>query len=88
MAPNAVFVSTGTGLAPFIPMIKTPETWDVNNIRLLHGVRYKPDLAYRDELLELQNNNPRFSYHPYTSREEPEAEIKKDMSKTSLRKIM
>jgi ferredoxin--NADP+ reductase len=69
---NLVLVSTGTGLAPFISMLKTPSTWNENRkISLLHGVRYSKDLAYKDELETFVRENPNFSYYPVVSRETP-----------------
>ncbi len=50
---NLVFVATGTGIAPFMSMIRTPATWTAGRqITLVHGVRYESDLAYREEVLE------------------------------------
>ena len=51
---NLVLVSTGTGLAPFISMIRTASTWtESRNVSILHGVRYAKDLAYQDEISQL-----------------------------------
>jgi len=42
-------LSSGTGLAPFMSLIKDPETYDrFEKIILVHGVRYRSELAYRD----------------------------------------
>jgi ferredoxin--NADP+ reductase len=42
-------LSSGTGLAPFMSIIKDPETYDrFEKIILVHGVRYRSELAYRD----------------------------------------
>ncbi|MGO9513220.1 MAG: ferredoxin--NADP reductase [Steroidobacteraceae bacterium] len=42
-------LSTGTGLAPFMSLIKDPETYErFEKIILVHGVRYRSELAYRD----------------------------------------
>jgi len=42
-------LSSGTGLAPFMSIIKDPETYDrFEKIVLVHGVRYRSELAYRD----------------------------------------
>src|SRR5690606_39135492 len=41
--------ATGTGLAPFMSIIKDPEVYDrFEKIVLIHGVRYKSELAYHD----------------------------------------
>jgi ferredoxin--NADP+ reductase len=42
-------LSSGTGLAPFMSIIKDPESYDrFEKIILVHGVRYRSELAYRD----------------------------------------
>ena len=42
-------LGTGTGLAPWLAVIKDPETWErFERVVLCHGVRGAEDLAYRD----------------------------------------
>jgi ferredoxin/flavodoxin---NADP+ reductase len=42
-------LSSGTGLAPFMSLIKDPETYErFEKIILVHSVRYRSELAYRD----------------------------------------
>jgi ferredoxin--NADP+ reductase len=42
-------LSSGTGLAPFMSLIKDPEIYErYEKIILVHGVRYRSELAYRD----------------------------------------
>jgi ferredoxin--NADP+ reductase len=42
-------LSSGTGLAPFMSLIKDPEIYErFETIVLVHGVRYRSELAYRD----------------------------------------
>jgi ferredoxin--NADP+ reductase len=46
-------VSTGTGLAPFMSVIRDPETYEkFDKVVLVHGVREVKELAYRDYLTE------------------------------------
>ncbi|MFT3756056.1 MAG: ferredoxin--NADP reductase [Pseudoxanthomonas sp.] len=46
---NLYLLSTGTGLAPWLSVIKDPETYErFDRVILTHGVRYEKDLAYRD----------------------------------------
>lgn len=63
-----IFVATGTGMAPFMSMIRTPSTWSAGRqIVVLHGVRYPSDLGYREDLDRLQNEG-RITYIPIVSR--------------------
>ncbi|MFT4196317.1 MAG: ferredoxin--NADP reductase [Pseudoxanthomonas sp.] len=42
-------LGTGTGLAPWLSIVKDPETYErFDKVILAHGVRYAQDLAYRD----------------------------------------
>lgn len=51
-AKHLYLLSTGTGLAPFLSIIKDPEVYEqYDKIILTHGVRFQNDLAYR-ELIE------------------------------------
>ncbi|HEX7389912.1 MAG TPA: ferredoxin--NADP reductase [Acidiphilium sp.] len=46
-------LGTGTGLAPFLSIIRDPETYDrFETVILMHGVRHIGDLAYRDFIAE------------------------------------
>lgn len=46
-------LSTGTGLAPFMSIIRDPDTYDkFEQVVLMHGVRRKDELAYHDLLVE------------------------------------
>jgi ferredoxin/flavodoxin---NADP+ reductase len=48
---NLYMLATGTGLAPFMSLIRdieTLETWD--KIHIIHSVRYSKDLAYTKDL--------------------------------------
>jgi ferredoxin--NADP+ reductase len=69
---------TGTGLAPFMSIIRDPQTYDrFEQVVLVHGVRYKSELAYgkyihselpRHELLGEQVSQ-QLRYVPIVSRE-------------------
>ena len=66
---HLVLVSTGTGLAPFMSMIRTADVWTPNRaITLVHGVRHPTDFAYVDEIISLQANDRELSYLPIASR--------------------
>lgn len=48
---NLYLLGTGTGLAPFLAIIKDPETYErFDHVILTHGVREVADLAYRDHI--------------------------------------
>ena len=54
---RSLFVASGTGLAPFISMIETlRERGQSRDIVLLHGVSYDYDLAWRQQLTELEES--------------------------------
>ena len=75
---NLYLLGTGTGLAPWLSIIKDPETYErFERVVLAHGVRGAADLAYRDYIL---NELPRHEflgeqisrqllYYPAVSRE-------------------
>ncbi len=48
---NLYLLATGTGLAPFLSVIKDPETYDkFDRIVLVHGCRHVSELAYEDDI--------------------------------------
>lgn len=69
---DLIFVATGTGLAPFISMARTPKTIiPGRKITVIHGVRYPSDFAYAEELRDYERKNPDgFKYLPIASRAE------------------
>ena len=76
---NLYLLSTGTGLAPFLSVTKDPDIYEqFEKVILVHGVRYKKDLAYFDHFTkELQEHEylgdlvkEKLIYYPIVSREE------------------
>jgi len=66
---TCVFVASGTGLAPFMSMIRTlASRGQTRNILLLHGVSRDVDLAWRDELEAMAVRSPSLRYVPTVSR--------------------
>jgi ferredoxin--NADP+ reductase len=52
-------LSTGTGIGPFISMLRDPYVWGkFRNLLLVHCVRHSDEFAYRDELRDLQQRPP------------------------------
>jgi ferredoxin/flavodoxin---NADP+ reductase len=46
-------LGTGTGLAPFMSIVRDPDTYEkFEQVILVHGVRIKDELAYHDMLVE------------------------------------
>ena len=64
-------LSTGTGVGPFLSILRTAEAWSrFSRIVLVHAVRVACDLAYREVLGELvRAHSGAFSYVPVVSRE-------------------
>jgi len=70
---NVVLVATGTGLAPYMAMIR--EHHRCNQGRrfiVVHGARYARDLGYRDELETLARACSTVKYVPTVSRTKPD----------------
>jgi len=70
--------ATGTGLAPFMSIIKDPDVYErFEKVILLHGVRHKSELAYSDFIENELPNNEYFGeavrdkliYYPTVTRE-------------------
>lgn len=50
---NLYLLGTGTGLAPFLSVVRDPEVYErYEKVILVHGCRHVRDLAYRDHLAE------------------------------------
>lgn len=70
-------VATGTGVAPYIAMLRTEEPWqEYNQIVVVHGVRHFADLAYTDELRQFEIEYPgRFKFVQSLTRENAEGTL-------------
>ena len=78
-AKRLYLIGTGTGLAPFMSIIRDPETYErFEQVILLHGVREVKELAYRDYITqELPQNeflgemvSTQLLYYPTVTRED------------------
>jgi len=76
---NLYLLGTGTGLAPWLAVIKDPQTYErFERVLVCHGVRGAADLAYRDYILnELPQHEllgeqvaAKLRYYPAVSRED------------------
>lgn len=62
-------VSTGTGIAPFISILRTPTPWRrYRNVVLVHAVRFSQELTYRQSIEELRQTRG-LKYVSFVSRE-------------------
>ncbi|AZN35649.1 ferredoxin--NADP reductase [Iodobacter ciconiae] len=77
-AKNLYYLSTGTGLAPFMSLIQDPEAYEqYEKIILVHGVRTVSELAYTDFIQKELPHNEFFGeevqkkliYYPTVTRE-------------------
>ncbi len=77
-AKRLYLIGTGTGLAPFMSIIRDPDTYErFEQVILLHGVREVKELAYRDYITkELPQNeflgemvSKQLLYYPTVTRE-------------------
>lgn len=68
-------LSTGTGLGPFLSILRTPDPWEkFGRVVLVHAVRQAAELSYRDAIAGIAREHARaFVYVPVVSRE-PHAE--------------
>ncbi|MBC7794036.1 MAG: ferredoxin--NADP reductase [Clostridia bacterium] len=70
MESHLVMVSTGTGIAPFMAMLRAYATRGVwSRVTVINGVRSVADAAYHRELLTMQERDPTMSYVAAVSRE-------------------
>jgi len=71
---DMVFIGTGTGLAPYMSMLRGEIECDPSfRTAVLLGARHSWDLGYRGELIAMQRYCPSFNYIPIISR--PDEEI-------------
>jgi ferredoxin--NADP+ reductase len=72
---NVVFVATGTGIAPYMSMIRTHlESEKERKFAVLHGARNTRDLGYRAELIYAKQRNRNLTYIPIISEPHDEAQ--------------
>jgi ferredoxin--NADP+ reductase len=69
-ASDVLMVATGTGLGPFVSMVRTYRgTARWRRCLLLESARAAVDLGYRSELERIAREDPSFAYRPTLTRE-------------------
>jgi len=70
-AEDLWLVATGTGIAPFLSILRSAAPWErYRRVILVHGVRHAQELVYREMIEDLQRTRPGvFSYVRFVSRE-------------------
>jgi ferredoxin--NADP+ reductase len=75
---NLYLLGTGTGLAPFLSIIKDPETYErFERVVIVHGCRWASELAYGDLIANIMPNDElvgehvreKLVYYPTVTRE-------------------
>lgn len=71
-ARHLYLLSSGTGIGPFLAIIKTKAPWQqFERVVLVHAVRMAADLNYRDAIQQIAADHPQqFIYAPFVSREQ------------------
>jgi ferredoxin--NADP+ reductase len=76
---NLYLLGTGTGLAPFMSLVKDPAVYDrFEKVVLVHGCRFSTELAYADEIERVlpgdellgEEIRSKLLYYPTVTREE------------------
>lgn len=70
---NIVLIATGTGVAPYMSMLRTNALQRSGKIAVIHGASNSWDLGYSSELQLLQSISPNFTYLPTIT--EPQKEM-------------
>jgi ferredoxin--NADP+ reductase len=75
-AEDLWLLATGTGIAPFLSILRTDTTWQrYRRVILVHAVRHANELVYRDLILELIAQRPQLKYLSMVSREKNSASL-------------
>ena len=70
---NVILVGTGTGLAPYMSMIRSElSSEQTRKYAVIHGAYHSWDLGYHGELVMMERISPAFAYIPVVSNPEEE----------------
>jgi len=63
-------LATGTGIGPFLSILRSPETWErFGRVALVHAVRFVAELTYTETIAAIAAAHPgTFTYVPMVSR--------------------
>src|SRR5204863_3990148 len=62
-AEDLWLLATGTGIAPFLSILRTEVPWKrYRQVILVHAVRHASELVYKDMILEIQGKNKELKY--------------------------
>ena len=75
---NLWMLSTGTGIGPYLSMLKTADAWErFEKIILVHAVPHADELCYAELIQQFAAEHPdKFQFIPVVSREEHEGALK------------
>jgi ferredoxin--NADP+ reductase len=76
-APHLWMVATGTGIGPFLAILKSAPVWDkFEKVVLCYSVSYAGELAYRDVIEKIAAQHPdQFCFVPIVTREPVEGAL-------------
>ena len=61
---NIILIATGTGVAPYMSMLRSEALKREGRIMIIHGAANSWDLGYSSELQLLESMFDKFAYHP------------------------
>jgi ferredoxin--NADP+ reductase len=69
-AEDLWLLATGTGIAPFLSILRTGAPWErFRRVFLVHAARMASELVYRELVLDLQSTRKQFGYVSVVSRQ-------------------